>query len=156
MSPHAPYIQALIDHTATFEVIKNVEHTLWKPPAHMTKVSSPSASAKGKTPVKPKKPTTASTSSSEPLGRIASFMGKAQSAIMKAITFNCQQNHDVQKSLILSKNQLKQRLRTRGSPVSSDDSIPLAPSTSTFGFPPRDEYPEFFDGVVDADDIRQE
>ena len=72
---------------------------------------------------------------------------------MKAITFSCQQNHDVQKRLIISKNQLKQRLHDRGSPVSDDDPLPAAPSSSTFGFPSRVEYPEFFD---DDDDIRQE
>ena len=69
---------------------------------------------------------------------------------MKAITFNCQQNHDARKCLIISKNQLKQRLRDRGSPVSDDDPIPAATSSSTFGFPSRDEYAEFFD---DDDDI---
>lgn len=151
--PHAPYIQRLIDLTAAFEIVKTVEHSKWKPPSHMCGV----ATAHGKAPVQPKRATAATSSSlKEPFGRIASFMGKAQSAIMKAITFNCQQNHDVQKRLIISKNHLKQRLRTRGSPVSEDDPIPPAPSTSDFGFPSRDEYAEFFDGVSDTHDFRQE
>ena len=72
---------------------------------------------------------------------------------MKAITFSCQQNHDVQKRPIISKNQLKQRLHDHGTPVSDKDPIPVAPSYSTFGFPSRDEFAEFFD---DNDDIRQE
>ena len=112
------------------------------------------------TPRPPRKPTGGSrpaassvpSSLSAPRGRLASFFGKAQSAIMKAITFSCQQNHDVHKRLIISKNQLKQRLCDRGSPMSDDDPIPVAPSTSTFGFPSHDEYAEFFDD----DGIRQE
>jgi len=116
--------------------------------------TQPGRSVGGKT-AAPTQPSGSSvpSSSSAPHGRLASFFGKAQSAIMKAITFSCQQNHDVQKCLIISKNQLKQLLRDRGSPVSEDDPIPAAPSTSTFGFPSRAEYPEFF---VDDDDIRQE
>lgn len=153
--PHAPFIQALIDHTAPFEVVKTAVHSIWKPAPHMRVVVStptkPGRSAGGKT-AAPTQPSGSSVSSS-PRGRLASFFGKAQSAIMKAITFSCQQNHDVQKRLIISKNQLKQRLRDRGSPVSDDDPIPAAPSTSTFGLPSHDEYPEFF---VDDDDIRQE
>ena len=152
------FIQALIDHTAPFEVVKSAVHSIWKPPPHMRVVATaptqPKRSAGGKT-AAPTQPTGSSVpySSTAPRGRLASFSGKAQSAIMKAVTFSCQQNHDVQKRLIISNNQLKQRLRDRGSPVSDDDPIPAAPSTSTFGFPSHDEYPEFF--VVDGD-IRQE
>ena len=79
------------------------------------------------------------------------FLSKAQSAIMRSITFSCQQNHDVQKRLVISKNLLKQRLHDRGSPISDDDPLPAAPSSFTFGFPSRAEYPEFFD---DDDYIR--
>ena len=155
--PHAPFIQALIDHTAPFEVVKTAVHSIWKPPPHMRVVGTtqtiaptqPRRSASGTQPTGSSVPS----SSSAPRGRLASFLGKAQSAIMKAITFSCQQNHYVHKRLIISKNQLKQCLRDRGSPMSDDDPIPAALSTSTFGFPSHDEYPEFF---VEHDDIRQE
>ena len=119
-----------------------------------TAPTQPKRSAGGKT-AAPTQPTGSSvpSSSTAPRGRLASFLGKAQSAIMKAITFSFQQNHDVQKRLVISKNLLKQRLRDRGSPVSDDDPLPAAPSSSTFGFPSRADYPEFLD---DDDDIRQE
>ena len=155
--PHAPFIQALIDHTAPFEVVKTAVHSSWKPASHMRVMPAAQTAARSqsKRPAGGTQPTDSSvpSSSSAPRGRLAMFLSKAQSAIMRSITFSCQQNHDVQKRLIISKNQLKQRLRDRGSPVSDDDPIPAAPSTSTFGFPSRDEYPEFFD---DHDDIRQE
>ena len=132
-------------------------HSIWKPPTHM-RMAAPAPSTAPRPPRKSaggSQPTGSSVPSSltTPRGRLASFLGKAQPAIMKAITFNCQQNHDVQKRLIISKNQLKQRLHDRGSPVSDDDLIPAAPSSSTFEFPSRDEYAEFFDG---DDDILQE
>ena len=38
--PHAPFIQALIDHTAPFEVVKTAVHSIWKPPPHMRVVAS--------------------------------------------------------------------------------------------------------------------
>ena len=155
--PHAAFIQAIIDHTSPFEVAKTVGNSSWKPPDHMRR-AAPAMTAAPRPPRKSaggSHPTGSSvpSSSSAPRGRLALFLSKAQSAIMKAITFNCQQNHDVQKRPIISKNQLKQRLRDCGSPVSDDDLIPAAPSSSTFEFPSRDEYAEFFDG---DDDIRQE
>lgn len=45
--PHAPYIQALIGHTAQFHIVKMVEHKTWRPPAHTSEV----ATAKGKAPI---------------------------------------------------------------------------------------------------------
>lgn len=98
--PHAPFIQALIDHTAPFEVVKTAVHSIWKPPPHMRVVASaptqPGRSVGGKT-AAPTQPSGSSvpSSSSAPRGRLASFFGKARSAIMKAITFSYQQNHDV-------------------------------------------------------------
>ena len=155
--PHAPFIQALIDHTAPFEVVKTAVHSIWTPPPHMRVVAAapPTAPSQSRRSAGGTQPTGSSvpSSSTAPRGRLAMFISKAQSAIMRSITFSCQQNHDVQKRLIISKNQLKQRLRDRGSPVSDDDPIPAAPSTSTFGFPSHDEYLEFF---YDHDDIRQE
>ena len=118
--PHAPFIQAIIDHTAPFEVAKTIVHSIWKPPIHM-RMATPAPAAAPRPPRKSvggSQPTGSSVTSSStaPRGRLALFLGKAQSAIMKAVTLNCQQNHDVQKRLIISKNQLKQRLRDHGSP----------------------------------------
>ena len=143
--PHAPFIQALIDHTAPFEVVKPTVHSIWKPPPHMRVVATAQTAA----PTQPRRsaggtqPTGSSvpSSSSAPRGRFSMFISKAQSAIMRSITFSCQQNHDVQKRLIISKNQLKQRLRNRGSPVSDDDPIPVAPTTSTNRIPTQYDKP---------------
>ena len=104
--------------------MKTVGHSIWTPPVHMRVAATVSAAASRL----PRKPTGGSrlaasfvpSSSSAPRGHLVSFFGKAQSAIMKAISFSCQQNHDVQKRLIISKNQLMQRLCDRGSPVSDE------------------------------------
>ena len=64
---------------------------------------------------------------------------------MKAVTFNCSQNHDVVTRLITSKNALKARLRDSGVfDVSDDDRLHEAPS-SDFGFPSGPERSDFFD-----------
>ena len=96
-------------------------------------------------------------SGSAPFGRIARFLGKAHSALMKAVTFNCSQNHDVVTRLITSKNALKARLRDSGVfDVSDDDRFPDEPP-SDFGFPSGPEWADFLDeaggsGAHDDDD----
>ena len=86
-----------------------------------------------------------STSSSASVGRLACFLRKAHSAMMKAFTFSCTENHDVVTRLITSKNALKSHLRDFGAPdVSEDERLPVAPP-SDFGFPSGPEWVDFFD-----------
>ena len=94
--------------------------------------------------------------------RIARFLGKAHSAMMKAFSFYYSQNHDVVTHMVSSKNALKARLRASGATdVSGDERLPEAPPFE-FGFPSGPEWADFFDvaggsgaeGVdVDSDDI---
>lgn len=96
--PHAPYIQALIDRTASFPIAKTCVQKRWTSPTHMTEV----VTVKGKALVIPPQRTASMAPyMREPLGRTERFIGMTQSAIMKAITFNCSQNHDVQTRLIV-------------------------------------------------------
>lgn len=98
-----------------------------------------------------------SSSGSAPPNCIAQFLGQAHSAMMKAISFNFTQNHDVVSRLISSKNQLKARLRsTDAGDVSDDECLPAAPPTD-YGFPSGPDWADFFDeasggGVHDDDD----
>ena len=136
-------------------------HERWVIPAHMAddyvpKDSSSSAHPRRTAASIPRSAPTAP-SGSAPFGRIARFLGKAHSALMKAITFIFSQNHDVVTRLITSKNALKACLRdSRVFDVSDDDRFPDAPS-SDFGFPSGPEWSDFFDeaggsGSHDDDD----
>ena len=80
--------------------------------------------------------------------RIAHFLGKAMSAMMWAISFNCHSNHMVVSSLIKSKNSLKARLRPAGEANVSDvERIPNAPPPDLgFDFPSGAEWSDFFPG----------
>ena len=84
-------------------------------------------------------------SSSASFGRIARFLGKAHSAMMKVFTFHCSQNQDVVTLMVTSKNALKARLRDSGVyDVSDDERLPDEPP-SDFGFPSGPEWADFFD-----------
>ena len=78
--------------------------------------------------------------------RIAQFLGKAQAAMMRAISFNCTSNHSVVSSLIRSKNTLKARLRAAGDAnVSDDERVPEAPPADLgFDFPTGPKWANFF------------
>lgn len=101
--------------------------------------------------------TARSPSSSGPFGRIARFLRKAHSAMMKMFTFHCSQHHDVVTRMVTSKNALKARLRDSGVyDVSDDERLPDEPP-SDFGFPSGPEWADFFDkaggsGAHDDDD----
>ena len=80
--------------------------------------------------------------------RIARFLGKAQAAMMRVISFNCRSNYDVVSGLIQSKNRLKDRLRAAGeTDVSEDDCPPDAPPADLgFEFPSGPEWADLFPG----------
>ena len=84
--------------------------------------------------------------------RIAQFLGKAQAAMMRAISFNCHSNHTVVSGLIQSKNKLKARLRAAGeTDVSEDERPPEAPPADLgFDFPTSPEWADFFPGDAGA------
>jgi len=84
--------------------------------------------------------------------RIAQFLGKAQTAMMRAISFNCHSNHTVVSRLASSKNELKARLRAAGEAnVSGDERPPAAPPADLgFGFPTGPEWSDFFLDAPDA------
>ena len=88
------------------------------------------------------------TSEQAPMRRIAHFLGKAQAAMMRAISFNCTSNHTVVSSIIKSKNSLKARLRSAGeADVSDDERLPNAPPADLgFDFPSGLEWSDFFPG----------
>ena len=77
--------------------------------------------------------------------RIAPFLGMAQAAMMRAISFNCHSNHTVVSGLIKSKNTLKARLRAAGeTDVSEDERLPDAPPADLgFDFPTGPEWADF-------------
>ena len=87
-----------------------------------------------------------------PMRRIAQFLGKAQTAMMKAISFSCHSNHTVVSSLVKSKNELKARLRAAGEAnVSDDERPPDAPPVDLgFGFPTGPEWSDFYPDAPDA------
>ena len=65
--------------------------------------------------------------------------------MMKAVSFQCGQTHDVVSRLVSSKNALKARLRDSGAlDVSDDEDLPAAPP-SDFGFPSGPEWADFLD-----------
>ena len=86
--PHAPFIKALIDHTAPFEVVKTAVHSCWKPAPHMRVVAAapPTAPSQSRRSAGGTQPTGSSvpSSSTAPHGRLAMFISKAQSAIMRS------------------------------------------------------------------------
>src|SRR3954467_6015751 len=83
-----------------------------------------------------------------PMHRIAQFLGKAQAAMMRAISFNCRSNQDMVSGLIQSKNRLKARLRAAGeTDVSEDEHPPDAPPADLgFDFLSGPEWADFFPG----------
>src|SRR4051794_19472891 len=63
-----------------------------------------------------------------PMRLIAQFLGKAQDAMMRALSFNCQSNHTVVTSLIKSKNSLEAHFHaSRDAFVSDDERLPGPP-----------------------------
>lgn len=142
--PHAPFLQAFIENVAPFPIVRTHLHERWVIPAHMADDYVPKDSSSSTHPRR----TVASTprpapSGSAPFGRNARFLGKAHSTLMKAVTFNCSQNHDVVTRLITSKNALKARLRDSGVfDVSDDDRFPDEPP-SDLGFPSCPEWSDF-------------
>ena len=85
--PHAPFIQALINHVADFSVAVTHTHRKWVIPAHMAdnyaSKKVPSSTSTRRTAARSATPS----SSSALLGRIAKFLGKAHSALMKIVSF---------------------------------------------------------------------
>ena len=149
--PHAPFIMALIQSRAPLPLEITHRHTMWTIPEHMYADADPTAGVK---PV-PRSATVAAvyrqetsraTAAAAPMRRIAQFLGKAQSAMMRAVTFNCTHNHDVVTRLIVSKNELKARLRASGDPtVSDDEPLPPAPPADLgFDFPSGPEWSDFY------------
>ena len=142
--PHAPFLQAFIESVAPFPIVRTHLHERRVIHAHMAddyvpKDSSSSAHPRRTAASIPR----SAPSGSAPFGRIARFLGKAHSALMKAVTFNCSQNHDVVTRLITSKNALKARLRDSGVfDVSDDDRFPDEPP-SDLGFPSCPEWSDF-------------
>ena len=143
---------------ASFPIVRTHLHDRWVIPAHMADNYVPKDSSSSAHPRRTAASIPSSApSGSAPFGRIARFLGKAHSALMKAVTFNCSQNQNVVTRLITSKNALKARLRDSGVyDVSDDERLPAAPP-SDFGFPSGPEWADFFDeaggsGVHDDDD----
>ena len=143
---------------ALFPIVRTHLHERWVIPPYMADNYVPKESSSCAHPRR----TAASiprsaTSGSAPFGRIARFLGKAHSALMKVVKFNCSQNHDVVTRLITSKNALKTHLRdSEVFDVSDDDCFPDEPP-SNFGFPSGPELADFFDeaggsGAQDEDD----
>ena len=81
-----------------------------------------------------------------PMLRIAQFLGKAQAAMMRSISFNYHSNHTAVSGPIKSKNSLKARLRAAGeTDVSDDEHLPDAPPSDLgFDFPTGPEWADFF------------
>ena len=156
--PHAPFLQAFIESVAPFPIARTHIHERWVIPPHMAAdhVPPPPATA-SRTAASFPSHTTHPPSSDAPFGRIARFLGKAHSAMMKMFTYHCSQHHDVVTRMVTSKNALKARLRDSGVyDVSDDERLPADPP-SDFGFPSGPEWADFFDeaggsGVHDDDD----
>src|ERR1041384_4487777 len=94
--PHAPYIRARIDSVVPAPLEITQEHALWEIPPHMYFTAS---AAQMTRPI-PVHTTVAGalhrqSSEQDPMRRIAQFLGKAQTAMMRAISFNCHSNHTV-------------------------------------------------------------
>ena len=158
--PHAPFLQAFIESVAPFPIARTHLHERWVIPPHMADdwVPKDSSAPARRTAASVPPPTARSTpSSSTSFGRIARFLGKAHSAMMKVFTFHCSQNHDVVTRMVTSKNALKARLRDSGVyDVSDDERLPDDPP-SDFGFPSGPEWADFLDeaggsGAHDDDD----
>ena len=157
--PHAPFIQALINHVADFSVATTHIHRKWSIPAHMADDFAPKNAPSSSTTTRRTRAWAATpSSSSASLGRIAKFLGKAHSALMKAVSFQCGQTHDVVSRLVSSQNAVKARLRASGDLDVSDDEAPPAAPSIDFGFPSGPEWSDFLDGAGgsgladDADD----
>ncbi|KAM3353000.1 hypothetical protein ACQJBY_024275 [Aegilops geniculata] len=138
--PQAPFIQALIESVAPFSLYRTHVHEKW-----ITNGWAPKGSSKYAPARRSAAQSHPSTSNSVFVGRLARFLEKAHSAMMKAFTFSCTQNHDVVTHLITSKNALKSRMWDSGAPdVSDDERLSVAPP-SDFGFPSGPEWVDFLD-----------
>ena len=158
--PHAPFLQAFIESVAPFPIARTHLHERWVIPPHMADdwVAKDSSAPARLTSASVPPPTSRSTpSSSASFGRMARFLGKAHSAMMKVFTFHCSQNHEVFTCMVTSKNALNARLRDpRVYDVSDDERLPDEPPYD-FGFPSGPECADFFDdasgsGAHDDDD----
>lgn len=133
--PHAPFIQALVNHVAEFSVaVTHTDHK-WVIPAHMADNYAPKKTPSSTSTRRTAARSTTPSSNSAPLDRFAKFIGKAHSVMMKAVSFQCGQTDDVVSRLVSSKNALKARLRDSGALDVSDDEALPAPPPSDFGFP---------------------
>ena len=118
-------------------------HEKWTIPSHIADDWAPKGSSKSAPSRRSAARSHPTTSNFASFGRFARFLGKTHSAMMKAFTFNCTQNHDVVTGMITSKNALKSCLRDSGATdVSEDERLPAAPS-SDFGFPSGPEWADF-------------
>ena len=134
---------------APFPIVRTHLHERWVIPAHMADDYVPKDSSSSAHPRRTVTSTPCSPpSGSAPFGRIARFLGKAHSAMMKVFTFNCSQNHDVVTRMVTSKNALKARLRDSGVYDVSDDERLSNEPPSDFGFPSGPEWADFFDEAV--------
>jgi len=147
--PHAPFIMALIESVVPSQLEITHTHTVWTIPAHMY-FTAPAVQMTRPIPVHSTVAGAMRRQSSEqaPMRRIAQFLGKAQAAMMRAISFNCHSNHTVVTRLIQSKNSLKARLRAAGEAnVSDDERLPDAPPADLgFDFPTGPDRSDFYPG----------
>ncbi|KAM3402213.1 hypothetical protein ACQJBY_006257 [Aegilops geniculata] len=129
--PHAPFLQDFIESIAPFPIARTHVHPRWVIPPHMADDWAPKKSSTAQRSDAQSRPTPPNLGS---FSRIARFLGKAHSAMMKAFSFHYSQNHDV-----------ITRLRASGATyVSEDERLPDAPP-SDFGFPSGPEWADFFD-----------
>ena len=146
--PHAPFIMALIQSVFPAPIETTEVHPLWTIPEHMY-FTAPKVRTTRHIPGYATVRGSLHRQAEEqaPMRRIAQFLGKAQAAMMRAISFNCRSNHDVVSGLIQSKNRLKAHLRAAGeTDVSEDERPPDAPADLGFDFPSGSEWPDFFPG----------
>ena len=109
--PHAPFLQALIESIAPFPIARTHVHPRWVIPPHMANDWAPKKSSTAQRSAAQSRPTPPSSGC---FGRIARFLGKAHSAMMKAFSFHYSQNYDVVTRMVSSKNAFKARLRASG------------------------------------------
>jgi hypothetical protein len=145
--PYAPFIMAFIESVVPSRLEITHEHTMWTIPEHMY-FTAPAVQMSRPIPVHSTVGGAMRRQSSEqaPMRRISQFLGKAQAAMMRAISFNCKSNHTVVTRLVQSKNSLKARLRATGEAnVSDDEPLPDAPPADLgFDFPAGPEWADFF------------
>ena len=137
---------------APFSLVRTHVHEKWIIPPHMAKDFVPKGSSKSAPARRSAASSRPAHASSEPFGRFARFIGKAHSAMMKAFSFNCTENHDAVTRLITSKNALKSRMRDSRAPdVSDNDRHGVAPP-SDFAFLPGPKWADFFNDTGGSGD----